>query len=128
VRSAVVPRRGDVFHADLGAQVLGTAQTSEQAGQRPVVIVRRDVVNATRRVVIVVPCTTFGGRVTASTQPRDPSEVVLRAGEARLPFVCVALAGQARALDTQRLRRRLGRLSAEALGQIEAALLDGLGP
>ena len=90
------------------------------------VIVSRDAFNAARRVVIVAPCTTYGGRVTASTQPRDPSEVLLQAGEAQLPFACIALVGQVRALDKRRLRRRLGALSPSALQRIDAALLDVL--
>jgi mRNA interferase MazF len=125
VRSLAFPRRGDVFYADLGAQAIGALQTSEQAGQRPVVIVSRDAFNAARRVVIVAPCTTYSGRVTASTPPRDPSEVLLQAGEAQLPFACIALVGQVRALDKRRLRR-LGALSPPVLRRIDAALLDVL--
>ena len=47
-------RRGEVYDARL-EQTDG----SEQGGTRPVIIVSRDAINATSRIVLAVPCTTY---------------------------------------------------------------------
>jgi mRNA interferase MazF len=46
------PVRGDVFNARLDP-----TEGSEQAGTRPVVVIRRDAINANSPVVVVVPVT-----------------------------------------------------------------------
>lgn len=47
-------RRGEVYDARLDP-----TEGSEQGGTRPVIIVSRDAINATSRVVLAVPCTTY---------------------------------------------------------------------
>lgn len=109
-------RRGEVYDVRLDP-----TEGSEQAGFRPVVIVSRDAINAASPVVIAVPCTTYrpGRRV-------YPSQVVLHAPDGGLDVDSVALGEQMRALAKSRLTLRRGALSAQAMIQLERALLIAL--
>ena len=109
-------RRGEVYDARLDP-----TEGSEQAGIRPVVIVSRDAINAASPVILVVPCTTHraGRRL-------YPSQVPLHAPDGGLDVDSVALGEQVRALATSRLGRRRGQLSAQALTQLDRALLIAL--
>ncbi|NEP09497.1 MAG: type II toxin-antitoxin system PemK/MazF family toxin [Symploca sp. SIO2C1] len=62
-------KRGDVFDARLDP-----TEGSEQAGNRPVIIVSRNAINAASSVVLSVPCTTYreGRRI-------YPSQLLIRA-------------------------------------------------
>ena len=105
-------RRGDVYMARLDPR-----EGSEQAGQRPVVVVSRDAINEHSSVVVVVP-------VTDRTHKKNiyPSHVILKAGDGGLTKESVALGEQVRAISTTRLIRSLGHLSGPSLDQIAAAL------
>ena len=109
-------RRGEVWEARLDP-----VEGSEQGGTRPVVVVSRDAINATSRVILVVPCTTY-------RQERRiyPSQVLLRASDGGLTSDSVALGEQVRALAKTRLLSRRGALSVQALAQVERALLIAL--
>jgi mRNA interferase MazF len=109
-------RRGDVYDARLDP-----VEGSQQAGYRPVVIISRDPINATGRIVVGVPSTTYrpGRRV-------YPSHVILRAPDGGLSVDSVALGEQLRVLAVHRLGRRRGILSPEALARIDRALLIAL--
>lgn len=109
-------RRGEVYDARLDP-----TEGSEQAGLRPVVIVSRDAINAASPVVLAVPCTTYrqGRRL-------YPSQVLLHAPDGGLTADSVALDEQVRALAKSRLGRQRGMLSAEALAELDRALLIAL--
>ena len=109
-------RRGEVYDARLDP-----TEGSEQAGTRPVVIVSRDAINAASPVVVAVPCTTYrvGRRV-------YPSQVLLHAPDGGFDVDSVALGEQVRALAKNRLGRRRGTLSPDALAQLNRALLIAL--
>lgn len=109
-------KRGDVYDVRLDP-----VEGSEQAGLRPVVLVSRDAINASSPVVIAIPCTTFrtGRRL-------YPSQVLLQAPDGGLDVDSVALAEQVRALAKTRLTRLRGTLSAQALAQIDRALVIAL--
>lgn len=109
-------RRGEVHDARLDP-----TSGSEQAGTRPVIIVRRDAINLNSPVIIAVPCTRYraGRRL-------YPSQVLLRAPDGGLDVDSVALGEQVRAIDTIRLLRPRGVLSAEALTQVDRALVIAL--
>jgi len=96
---------------------LNPSEGSEQAGERPVIVVSRDAINQNSPVVIVVP-------VTDRKHKRRiyPSQVVLKAGDGGLTKESVALGEQVRALSAGRFRRQLGHLSAASLAQIAEAL------
>ena len=109
-------RRGEIYDARLDP-----TEGSEQAGSRPVVIVSRDAINAASPVVLAVPCTTYrlGRRL-------YPSQVLLHAPDGGLTADSVALGEQVRALAKSRLGRQRGMLSAEALAELDRALLIAL--
>ncbi|MGH9777028.1 MAG: type II toxin-antitoxin system PemK/MazF family toxin [Candidatus Acidiferrales bacterium] len=105
-------RRGGVFLARLSP-----TEGSEQAGQRPVVVVSRDAINQNSPVVIVVPLTD------RENKPRIyPSQVVLKAGDGGLAIDSVALGEQVRAISKTRLVKPLGHLSPRSITEISAAL------
>ena len=106
-------RRGDVFEARLDP-----VEGSEQAGNRPVVVVSRNAVNEASPVVVVVPCTTW-----KPERRIYPSQVVLRAPDGGLRADSIALGEQVRALAKTRLRSRWGTLSPEAMRRLDRALL-----
>jgi len=105
-------RRGDVFQARLNPTV-----GSEQAGQRPVIIVSRNAINAHSPVVIAVP-------VTGSENcPKVyPSQVVLERGAGGLRKNSVALGEQVRAISKRLLLTHLGALDANDLKRLDTAL------
>jgi mRNA interferase MazF len=109
-------RRGEVYDARLDPP-----EGSEQAGSRPVVIVSRGAINAASPGVLAVPCTTYrlGRRL-------YPSQVLLHAPDGGLTADSVALGEQVRALAKSRLGRQRGMLSAEALAELDRALLIAL--
>jgi mRNA interferase MazF len=109
-------RRGEVYDARLDP-----TEGSEQASFRPVVIVSRDAINAASPVVLAVPCTTYrqGRRL-------YPSQVLLQAPDGGLTADSVALGEQVRALAKSRLGRQRGMLSAEAVAELDRALLIAL--
>lgn len=104
-------RRGDIFLVDLSPTVGGEIQKT-----RPCVIVSPDELNAHLRTFIVAPMTTGGHaypfRVSCQFRKRT-GHVVL---------------DQIRTVDRERLIRRLGRLSSNALGQTLGVLQEMFSP
>jgi mRNA interferase MazF len=107
-----VARRGDVFMTRLDPR-----EGSEQAGQRPVVVMSRDSINEHSSVVVVVPVTDRANKKTIY-----PSHVILRVGEAGLTKESVVLGEQVRAISTTRLIRYMGHLLGPSVDQIASAL------
>ena len=106
--------RGEIWQVDLDP-----VRGSEANKQRPAVIVSNDRANgaATRLghgVVTVVP-------VTSNTEKVYPFQVLLPTSSG-LSVESKAQAEQVRSIATQRLLRRLGRVSNAELGEIDAAL------
>ena len=109
-------KRGDVFDARLDP-----VEGSEQAGNRPVIVVSRDAINEASPVVVVVPCTTW-----KPDRRVYPSQVLLKAPDGGLRADSLALCEQVRAIAKTRLRSRRGALSAAAVRRLERALLIAL--
>lgn len=109
-------KRGEVYNARLDP-----TEGSEQAGNRPIIIVSRDAINASSSVVIVVPCTTYPPQ-----QHIYPSQVLIQAPDGGLSADSVALGEQVRALAKTRLGSLRGVLCASALEQLNQALLVAL--
>ncbi len=103
-------RRGEVYVGRLDP-----VEGSEQAGARPVVIVSRDAINDTRRVVVAVPFTTDRGRDLV------PSQVRIIVPDGGLRVDSVALCEQVRAIAKTRLDRPLGVLSPASMERIDRA-------
>lgn len=105
-------RRGDVYMARLDPR-----EGSEQAGQRPVVVISRDSINEHSPVVVIVPVADRAHKKTIY-----PSQVILRAGEGGLTKESVVLGEQVRAISTTRLIRFMGHLTGPNMNQIGSAL------
>ena len=107
--------RGEIWQVDLDP-----ARGSEANKQRPAVIVSNDRANATatrlgRGVVTVVP-------VTGDTDKLYPFQVLLSAANSGLAVDSKAQAEQVRSVATQRLSRRIGRVSPAELTDLDDAL------
>ena len=97
---------------------LGSGEGSEQAGQRPVLIISNDSFNQVMPVVTILPLTSLkpGRRL-------YPSEVLLRHGEASLPEDSIVLAHQIRTISKKRLKGLYGNITnLEIRMEIESAL------
>jgi mRNA interferase MazF len=108
--------RGEVYDVRLDP-----LEGSEQGGTRPAVIISRDQLNAVLSTVVIVPCTTFrpGRRVFAA-------QALLQAPDGGLQIDSVVLGEQVRVVTKQRLGRRRGMLSSEALARVEQAVIIAL--
>ena len=107
--------RGEIWQVDLDP-----VRGSEANKQRPAVIVSNDRANATatrlgRGVVTIVP-------VTSSTDKVYPFQVLLSAATTGLAVNSKAQAEQVRSVATQRLMRRIGRISPAELAGLDNAL------
>jgi mRNA interferase MazF len=86
----------------------------EQAGQRPVLVISHDVFNQRSGTVIALALT--------SREPAAGFPLTLEIRSARMPKRSWVKMGQIRTLSTERLGKRLGRLSPEELARV----LEGL--
>ena len=107
--------RGEIWQVDLDP-----ARGSEANKQRPAVVVSNDRANATatrleRGVVTVVP-------VTSNVAKIYPFQVFLSAATTGLAADSKAQAEQIRSVATERLRRRIGRVSPAELAELDQAL------
>jgi mRNA interferase MazF len=106
--------RGDIYWADLNPAV-----GSEQAGIKPILVISDDTFNDHSNTVIAVALT--------SREPRAGFPLTLELKSARLPKRSWAKITQIRTLATQRLRNKLGEVSAEELDRIIEGLNDIVG-
>ncbi len=107
--------RGEIWQVDLNP-----AQSNESSKSRPAVVVSNDRANATaarlgRGVVTVVPVTSNIARI-------YPFQVLLPAATTGLAVDSKAQAEQIRSVATERLRRRIGRVSPHELAQLDQVL------
>ena len=105
--------RWGIFRADLGI-----GEGSEQAGQRPVLVISNDGFNKVMPVVTILPLTSLkaGRRL-------YPAEVLLHRGEADLPDDSIVLAHQIRTISKKRLKNPYGYITSyEVKIEIEDAL------
>ncbi len=108
-------RRGDVVTVDLEAVVGAEADKI-----RPAVVVSNDAANATaarlgRGVITVVP-------VTSNTERVHPFQVLLPAQDTGLRQDSKAQAEQVRSIVVERIGRRLGRVPARLMAELDQAL------
>ena len=101
--------RGEIRWADLDP-----TRGNEQAGQRPVLVLSHDVFNERSGTVIAVALT--------RQEPRAGFPLTLESTAAGLPKRSWIKISQIRTLATERIGRRLGRVSAEEL----ARTIEGL--
>ena len=106
--------RGDIYYADL-SPVVG----SEQGGSRPVLVIQNDIGNKYSPTIIAAPITC------RLTKKQIPAHVQINEGG--LHEESVVLLEQIRVLDKQRLRMKIGQVSTETMGKVNAALKIELG-
>lgn len=105
--------RWSILRADLGF-----GEGSEQAGQRPVLVISNDSFNEVMPIVTVLPLTSVkpGRRI-------YPSEALLPQGEANLPEDSIVLAHQIRTISKKRLKEPYGHIDkSETREKVENAL------
>lgn len=106
--------RGDIVWADLNP-TLG----HEQSGQRPVLVISHDVFNEHSGTVIAVALT---------SQPQKAGfPLTLELSHPKLPKKSWVKISQIRTLSIERLGHKIGRASAEELGQIIEGLNEIVG-
>ncbi len=103
--------RGEVYWADLNP-----VRGHEQAGLRPVLVISHDVFNERAGTVIALPLTS---QPQAAGLPLD-----LKIESARLPKASWVKISQVRTISTERLGRRMGRVSAEELAEVIEGLFE----
>jgi mRNA interferase MazF len=110
------PLRGDVylvsFDPTIGAEIKKT---------RPALILQNDIANRHSPITIVAAITS------RADESLYPTEVVASAPEGGLTKDSVVLLNQVRSVDTSRLARRLGRLGAATMREVDRALAISLG-
>ena len=106
--------RGEVRWADLNP-----TKGHEQAGERPVLVLSHDVFNDRSGTVIAVALT--------SQEPRAGFPLTLELRTAKLPKRSWVKTSQIRTLSTERVGRRLGRVSEEELAEVLEGLFELIG-
>ena len=107
-------RRGDLVLVNLDPTV-----GVEIKKTRPAIVVSNDSINQFSQLVVVVP-------LTKNTAHLSPSHVVIPKGSARLAFASKVVTEQIKAVDKQRVVKRLGSLPPSLLAQVEHALKNTL--
>jgi mRNA interferase MazF len=103
--------RGDIWWADLDP-VVG----HEQAGRRPIVVISHDVLNNKSGTVIALAIT--------SREPRVGFPLAMPITSVRLPKASWIKLNQVRTLSTERLGKRIGRLSPDELAEVIEGVME----
>jgi mRNA interferase MazF len=106
--------RGEIRWADLNP-----VRGHEQAGERPVLVLSHDVFNERSGTVIAVALT--------SQEPRAGFPLTLELRTPKLPKRSWVKLSQIRTLSTERIGRRLGRVSEEELADAVEGLFELIG-
>ena len=110
----VAVRRGDVVLVNLDPTI-----GVEIRKARPAIILSNDGINQYSQLAVVVP-------LTKNTARLSPSHVVIPKGTARLTYTSKVVTEQIKAVDKQRIVKRLGSLPPALLTQVERALKNTL--
>jgi mRNA interferase MazF len=110
----VAVRRGDVVVVNLDPTI-----GVEIKKTRPAIVVSNDSINHFSQLAVVVP-------LTKNTAHLSPSHVVIPKGAAHLTFTSKVVTEQIKAVDKQRIVRKLGSLTTAVMEQVERALKNTL--
>jgi mRNA interferase MazF len=110
------PRRGEVYLVTFDPTV-----GSEIQRTRPALILQNDITNRNSTITIVTAITS------QFEEPLYPTEVMVSPPEGGLTVPSVALLNQIRSIDRRRLVRRLGRVTAATMEQVDRALRISMG-
>lgn len=103
------PRRGDVWLVSLDPTIGHEIQKT-----RPAIVVTSDLYNRTNWVLLLLPLT--------SHDTAEVDQILIRPPEGGVMISCVTLPDQLRAVDRQRLVKRLGRLTTPTLQKVNYTL------
>lgn len=106
----VAVRRGDVVLVNL-APTIGV----EIKKSRTAIVLSNDAINQYSQLAVIVP-------LTKNTARLSPSHRLIPKGTARLTFTSKVVTEQIKAVDKQRIVKRLGSLPAALLEQVERAV------
>jgi mRNA interferase MazF len=106
--------RGEIYWADLNP-----TRGHEQGGLRPVLVLSHDVFNQRSGTVIAVAIT--------SQRPKAGFPLTLEIRSVALPKRSWVKISQIRTLSTDRLGKRLGRVSSEELAEVVEGLIETVG-
>ena len=112
----IVVRRGEIYLVNFDP-----ALGSEIRKIRPALIIQNDIDNQYSPIVIVAAITS------SFEQKLYPTEVCISARDSGLDRDSVAQLNQIRAIDKQRLKRRVGVLDGMTMSQVDKAILINLG-
>ncbi len=109
-------RRGDVVRVRLDPN-----EGSEQAGERPALVISPDIINQVGRMIIVAAITS------RKTERVYPFEALLEPPEGGLALRSKVLLLQIRAIDKRRIIGAYGSVSEDSMSRVEEALKIALG-
>ena len=113
-------KRGDIVLVNLPQVADGTGH--EQVGTRPALIVHDDATSDTLSVVMIVP---FTSNLKAQ---RFPHTILVQPSKANgLSMPSVLLVFQLRAIDKQRVTKKIGHLEDKLMGKVNHEIKDLLG-
>lgn len=115
-RQIAQPRRGEIYLVSFDPTV-----GSEIQKTRPALILQNDIANEFSPITIVAAITS------QFDDTLYPIEVLIQPPEGGLSVKSVVLLNQIRAIDKQRLIRRLGKLTDETMAQVNQAIQISLG-
>jgi mRNA interferase MazF len=116
-KAASWPKRGEIYLTALDPTVGREIQKT-----RPALIIQNDVSNRLSDITIVAPITS------TIRFPLNPVHVLLQAGnDTGLAVTSVALLNQVRAVDRQRLIKRLSAIDSQTQAQVDEAIKISLG-
>ena len=108
-------KRGDIFWVDLDP-----TRGSEQAGQRPVLVIQNDIGNEFAPTVIVAPLTT------TQVSREYPTNVYVPKDTTGLKANSIILLSQIRVIDKSRLQQKIGHLSSHYMTKVDGAIKSSL--
>ena len=103
--------RGEIYWADLNP-----TRGSEQAGERPILVISHEIFNERSGTVIALPITSRPQRVSLP--------LAMKIESVKLPKPSWLKISQIRTISTERLGKRLGRIRPEELDQVIEAFFE----
>jgi len=112
----ITPKRGDIFLVNFDPTIGREIQKT-----RPALVIQNDIWNRYSPITIVAALTTaVEGKV-------YPTEVLLKVSEGGLDRDSLVLLNQVRSIDTERLLKKLGKLTERRMKEVDVALALSLG-